>query len=155
MHFGNDCQLICSLFFCLQLLLVIAQEMCREQHEEYSLPTQPRQSFLYFPLFLEGSSLFSFLFFFFLFFPLFFTSLLFPFLSSSFFLFPPLFFSFFFPFLYLSLLIKISYGRFCLCFRCLEKVILWSRLCLAKDEFRYNHQHVYLILFSGMNDLRR
>ena len=34
-------------------------------------------------------------------------------------------------------LIKINYGRFCLCFRCLEKVILWSRLCLARDEFRY------------------
>ena len=35
-------------------------------------------------------------------------------------------------------LIKINYGRFCVCFRCLEKVILWSRLCLAKDEFRYH-----------------
>ena len=35
-------------------------------------------------------------------------------------------------------LIKINYGRFCLCFWCLEKVILWSRLCLAKDEFRYH-----------------
>ena len=34
-------------------------------------------------------------------------------------------------------LIKINYGRFCVCFRCLEKVIL-SRLCLAKDEFRYH-----------------
>ena len=30
------------------------------------------------------------------------------------------------------------------CFRCLEKVILWNRLC-----------HFYLILLSGMNDLRR
>ena len=28
-------------------------------------------------------------------------------------------------------LIKINYGRFGVCFRCLEKVILWSRLCLA------------------------
>ena len=35
-------------------------------------------------------------------------------------------------------LIKINYGRFCVCFRCLEKVILWSRLCLAKDEFSYH-----------------
>ena len=35
-------------------------------------------------------------------------------------------------------LITINYGRFCVCFRCLEKVILWSRLCLAKDEFRYH-----------------
>ena len=35
-------------------------------------------------------------------------------------------------------LIKINYGRFCICFRCLEKVIWWSRLCLAKDEFRYH-----------------
>ena len=26
-------------------------------------------------------------------------------------------------------LIKINYGRFCVCFRCLEKVILWGRLC--------------------------
>ena len=24
------------------------------------------------------------------------------------------------------------------CFRCLERVILWSRLSLAKDEFRYH-----------------
>ena len=52
-------------------------------------------------------------------------------------------------------LIKINYGRFCVCFRCLEKVILWSRLCLAKDEFRYHHKHVYLILLSEMNDFRR
>ena len=35
-------------------------------------------------------------------------------------------------------LITINYGRFCVCFRCLEKVIFWSRLCLAKDEFRYH-----------------
>ena len=35
-------------------------------------------------------------------------------------------------------LIKINYGRFCVCFRCLEKVILCSSLCLAKDEFRYH-----------------
>ena len=28
-------------------------------------------------------------------------------------------------------LIKINYGRFCVCFRCLEKVILRSRLCLV------------------------
>ena len=35
-------------------------------------------------------------------------------------------------------LIKINYGRFCVCFRCLERVILWSRLCLAKEEFRYH-----------------
>ena len=35
-------------------------------------------------------------------------------------------------------LIKINYERFCVCFRCLEKVILWSRLCLVKDEFRYH-----------------
>ena len=34
--------------------------------------------------------------------------------------------------------IKINYGRFCVCFRSLEKVILWGRLCLAKDEFRYH-----------------
>ena len=27
------------------------------------------------------------------------------------------------------------------------QVILWSRLCLAKDEFRYHRWHVYLILF--------
>ena len=52
-------------------------------------------------------------------------------------------------------LIKINYGRFCVCFRCLEKVILWSRLCLAKDEFRYHRSRGYLILLSGMNDLRR
>ena len=52
-------------------------------------------------------------------------------------------------------LIKINYGRFCVCFRWLEKVILWSRLCLAKDKFRYHRSHVYLILLSGMNDLRR
>ena len=45
-------------------------------------------------------------------------------------------------------LIKINYGRFCVCFRCLEKVILWSRLCLAMDEFRYHRWHVYLIFFS-------
>ena len=49
-------------------------------------------------------------------------------------------------------LIKIIYGQFCVCFRCLEKVILWSRLCLAKDEFRYHRWHVYMILLSGMND---
>ena len=49
----------------------------------------------------------------------------------------------------------IRIGRFCVCFRCLEKVILWSSLCLAKDEFRYHHRHVYLILLSGMNDLRK
>ena len=35
-------------------------------------------------------------------------------------------------------LIKINYGRFCVCFRCLEKVIFWSRLCLAKDEVKYH-----------------
>ena len=52
-------------------------------------------------------------------------------------------------------LIKINYGRFCVCFRCLEKVILWSRLCLAKDEFRYHRLRVYLIMLSGINDLRR
>ena len=52
-------------------------------------------------------------------------------------------------------LIKINYGQFCVCFRCLEKVILWSRLCLAKDEFRYHRSRGYLILLSGMNDLRR
>ena len=39
------------------------------------------------------------------------------------------------------------------CFRCLEKVILWSRL--AKDEFGYHRQYLYLILLSGRNDLRR
>ena len=48
-------------------------------------------------------------------------------------------------------LITINYGRFCVCFRCLEKVIFWSRLCLAKDEFRYHDW----FFFSGMNDLRR
>ena len=52
-------------------------------------------------------------------------------------------------------LIKINYGRFCVCFRCLEKLILWSRLCLAEDKFRYHRSHVYLILLSGVNDLRR
>ena len=52
-------------------------------------------------------------------------------------------------------LIKINYGRFCVCFRCLEKVILWSRLCLAKNGFRYHRKHVYLILLSGIDDLRR
>ena len=52
-------------------------------------------------------------------------------------------------------LIKINYGRFCVCFRRPERVILWSRLCLAKDKFRYHHKHVYLILLSEMNDLRR
>ena len=52
-------------------------------------------------------------------------------------------------------LIKINYGRFCVCFRCLKKVILWNRLCLAKDEFKYHRCHVYLILLSGINDLRR
>ena len=31
------------------------------------------------------------------------------------------------------------------CFRYLEKVILWSRLCLAKDEFKYHRKHVYFI----------
>ena len=45
-------------------------------------------------------------------------------------------------------LIKINYERFCVCFRCLEKVILWSLLCLAKDEFRYHRYHVYLIFLS-------
>ena len=35
-------------------------------------------------------------------------------------------------------LIKIIYSRFCVCFQCLEKVILWSHLCLAKDDFRYH-----------------
>ena len=35
-------------------------------------------------------------------------------------------------------LIKINYGRFRVCFRCLEKVILRSRLCLDKDEFRHH-----------------
>ena len=49
-------------------------------------------------------------------------------------------------------LIEINYGRFFVCFRCMEKVILWSRLCLAKDEFRYHRWHVYMILLSGMND---
>ena len=44
-------------------------------------------------------------------------------------------------------LIKINYGRFCVCLRCLEKVILWSRLCLAKNEFRYHRWHVYLICY--------
>ena len=39
-------------------------------------------------------------------------------------------------------LIKINYGRFCVCFRCLVKVILWGRLCLARDEFRYHRWHV-------------
>ena len=52
-------------------------------------------------------------------------------------------------------LIKINYVRFCICFRCLEKAILRSRLCLAKDEFRYHRWHVYFVLLSGMNDLRR
>ena len=42
-------------------------------------------------------------------------------------------------------LIKIYYRRVCVCFRCLEKVSLWSRLCLAKDEFRYHRLHVYMI----------
>ena len=36
-------------------------------------------------------------------------------------------------------LIKTNYGQFCVCFRCLEKVILWSHLCLTKNEFRYHH----------------
>ena len=49
-------------------------------------------------------------------------------------------------------LIEINYGRFFVCFRCMEKVILWSRLCLAKDEFRYHRWHVCMILLSGMND---
>ena len=40
-------------------------------------------------------------------------------------------------------LMKINYGRFCVCFRCLEKVILRSRLCLAKDEFRYEDEFRY------------
>ena len=40
-------------------------------------------------------------------------------------------------------LIKINCRRFCVCFRWLEKVILWSRLCLAKDKFRYHRSHVY------------
>ena len=35
-------------------------------------------------------------------------------------------------------LIKINYGRFCVSFRWLEEMILWRRLCLAKDEFRYH-----------------
>ena len=39
-------------------------------------------------------------------------------------------------------------------FRCLERVILWSRLGLAKDEFRYHRQRAYLILLSGVNDLK-
>ena len=30
-----------------------------------------------------------------------------------------------------------------------------SRLCLAKDELRYHRWHVYFVLLSGMNDLRR
>ena len=52
-------------------------------------------------------------------------------------------------------LIKINYGRLSVCFRCLENLILWSRLCLAEDKFRYHRSHVYLILLSGVNDLRR
>ena len=40
------------------------------------------------------------------------------------------------------------------CFRCLERVILWSRLGLAKDEFRYHRYHAYFILLSGVNDLK-
>ena len=52
-------------------------------------------------------------------------------------------------------LIKINYRWFCVCFWCLEKVILWSHLCLAKDKFRYHHWHVYLILLSGMSELWR
>ena len=39
-------------------------------------------------------------------------------------------------------LIKIYYRRVCVC---LEKVSLWSRFCLAKDEFRYHRLHVYMI----------
>ena len=34
--------------------------------------------------------------------------------------------------------IKVNYGRFCVCFRYLRKVILLSRLCLAKYEFKYH-----------------
>ena len=52
-------------------------------------------------------------------------------------------------------LIKINHGRFCVYFRCLEKVILWSRLFLAKGEFRYHLLYVYLILLSGMNGLQK
>ena len=44
-------------------------------------------------------------------------------------------------------MIKINYGTFCVCFRRLEKVILWSRLWLAKDKFRYHRSPVYLIFF--------
>ena len=47
-------------------------------------------------------------------------------------------------------LIKINYGWFCVCFRCPEKVILWSRLCLAKDEFRYHRFcHLERIIYGG------
>ena len=35
-----------------------------------------------------------------------------------------------------------------------ESDLVESFLCLAKDKFRYHHKHVYLILLSGMNDLR-
>ena len=31
--------------------------------------------------------------------------------------------------------IKINYGRFCVCFRCLERVILWGRLCGVVSMF--------------------
>ena len=43
------------------------------------------------------------------------------------------------------------------CFRCLEKAILWSRLCLVEDEFLSLQipSLACLILLSGMNDLRR
>ena len=43
---------------------------------------------------------------------------------------------------------KINYRRFCVCFRCLEKVILWSRLCLAKDEFRY-YRYLEWLIYAG------
>ena len=29
------------------------------------------------------------------------------------------------------------------CFRCLGRVIFWSRLCLAKDEFRYHDASLF------------
>ena len=89
--------------------------MCSEQHGEYSLATRPCQSFLYFPLFLEGSSPFSFLFFFFFYFVHFFS------LLSSFLFFPLLFFS--------SLLF--SFLSFFLFFTCL----FWLKL--AMDDFVY------------------
>ena len=127
MHFGNECQLVCSLFFCQQLLFVIAQEMCNEQQGEHLLAAQPcllpnvphsirgmsdkcaqPASLSFIPIVLRGH--FSIFLLFFLCFPF---SFLFYFLF--FFDFSPLFFFFFIslPFFFLFFLFSFSLLTFC------------------------------------------